>query len=135
MSADASLTRLSPSRITVTRRGTGSRATIAAAATASGGLTIAPNAMATGHGIPGTSRRTTTATAAEVTRTSATASDAIGRMFALNSRSGVKYAAAQRIGGRKTKNTTLGSSSGTTTPGRSAMTRPAATWRIGVGTG
>src|SRR5690349_12535832 len=101
--------------MTVTRRGTGRRETIAAAATASGGLTIAPNAMATAHGIPGTSIRAMIATAAEVTSTSATASDPIGRMFALNSRRGVKYAAAQRIGGRKTKNTTLGSSSGTTT--------------------
>src|SRR6476646_356596 len=110
--------------MTVTRRGTGSRATIAAAATASGGLTIAPNAIATGHGIPGTINRATRATATEVTSTSATASDPIGRMFALNSRSGVKNAAAQSTGGRKTKNTKLGSSSGITTPGRSAITSP-----------
>ena len=78
MSADASLTRLSPSRITITRRGTGSRDTIAAAATASGGETIAPSATATAHGMPGKSARAVMATAAVVASTSPIASSPIG---------------------------------------------------------
>src|SRR3712207_1900436 len=108
-SADASFTRLSPSSTAITRRGTGSRDTIAVAATASGGETIAPRATATAQGSPGRRARAATATAAEVASTSPTARRVIGRMFALNSRSEVKNAAAQRIGGRKTKKTTSGS--------------------------
>src|SRR5690349_24951436 len=68
ISADASFTRLSPSRITITRRGTGSRDTIAAAATASGGETIAPSATATAHGMVGKSARAVIATAAVVAK-------------------------------------------------------------------
>src|SRR5689334_13241852 len=135
MSAEASLTRLSPSRITITRRGTGSRETIAAAATASGGETIAPNATATAHGIPGKSARAATATATDVASTSPMASSAIGRRARLKSRSDVKNAAAQRTGGRKAKKTMSGSSCGRSTPGSSPTPKPAATCRIGTGTG
>src|SRR5437763_7422346 len=135
MSADASFTRLSPSRITITRRGTGSRETIAAAATASGGDTIAPSATATAHGMAGNSTRATMATATVVASTSPIASNPIGRRYVLKSRSDVKNAAAQITGGRKTKNTRSGSSAGVATPGTSPTRNPAATWRIGGGTG
>ena len=54
MSDDASLTRLSPSRIVTTLRGTPSRRKTAVAATASGGATIAPRASAAADGMPGT---------------------------------------------------------------------------------
>ncbi len=134
-SADASLMRLSPSRITTTRRGTGSRETMAAAATASGGETIAPNATATAQGIPGRSAWIATATAPVVARTNPTASSPMGRRFDLNSRSDVKNAAAQRMGGRKTKKTRSGSSSGILIPGTKPIASPAMTCRIGVGTG
>src|SRR6476660_5126186 len=135
MSADASFTRLSPSRITITRRGTGSRDTIAAAATASGGETIAPSATAAAHGMPGKSARAVIATATVVVSTSPIASQPMLRRFALKSLSDVKNAAAQSTGGRKTKKTRSGSSSGIATPGRSPTRNPAAIWRIGAGTG
>jgi len=89
-SAVASLIRLSPSRIVTIRRGTPSRRKIAVAATASGGATIAPSANAAGQPTPGTSAWTTAATTAAVTRTSATASNAIFRAFARMSRIDVK---------------------------------------------
>ena len=101
----------------MTRRGTGSRDTIAVAATASGGETIAPSATATAHGMSGKRCRATTATTAVVTITSPTASVPILSMFRLNSRSDVNIAADQRIGGRKTKKTRFGSSCGIVTPG------------------
>ena len=49
--ADASLMRLSPSRIVTMRRGTPRRRKIAVAATASGGATIAPRVTAAATGI------------------------------------------------------------------------------------
>ena len=119
----------------MTRRGTGSRETTAAAATASGGETMAPSAMATAHGRFGSSACEAMATTAVVVNTSPTASRPIGRMACLNSRNDVKNAAAHRIGGRKTKNTRSGSSSGTLTPGRKPSASPASTWRIGDGMG
>ena len=134
-SADASLTRLSPSRITMTRRGTGSRDTIAAAATASGGEMIAPSATATLHGMPGISACAASATATVVASTNPIDSRPIGRRFALNSRNDVKKAAAQRIGGRNTKKTRSGSNAGMASPGSRATPNPAATCRTGVGTG
>ena len=60
ISADASLTRLSPSRIVTIRRGTPSRRKMAVAATASGGATIAPSATAAAIGIPVICSATTT---------------------------------------------------------------------------
>src|SRR6185436_19110479 len=52
VSAVASFSRLSPSKIVTTRRGTASREVTAVAATASGGATMAPRTNATGHGRP-----------------------------------------------------------------------------------
>ena len=51
-SADASFSRLSPSRMVVTSLGTRTFCVTAMAATASGGETIAPSTHATAHGIP-----------------------------------------------------------------------------------
>src|SRR6185295_18507733 len=135
MSADASFTRLSPSSTATTRRGTGSLETIAAAATASGGETIAPSAMAAAHGSPGNSACAATATTTDVTSTRPTASRVIDARFALNSRGDVKKAAAHNAAGRNTKNTRSGSSSGISTPGTRPTSNPAATWSTGVGTG
>jgi hypothetical protein len=96
---------------------------------------MAPRAIATAHGMSGKRARAATATAADVASTRPTASSAMGRRLALKSRSDVKNAAAQRIGGRKTKKTRSGSSSGISTPGRSPRRNPATTCRMGVGTG
>ncbi len=90
-SALASFTRLSPSTITISRRGTPSRLAIAFAATGSVGDTIAPSTTADAHGRPATSC-TTTATTAVVASTSPIASSPIGRRFARRSRSEVKNA-------------------------------------------
>ncbi len=89
-SAVASFTRLSPSRIVTTRRGTPSRWKIAVAATASGGATIAPRAKAAGQPRPGMSAWATSATAAVVVRTSPTDRRPIARRFFLKSRIEVK---------------------------------------------
>ena len=61
-SAVASLSSDSPSRIVTIRRGSPIRRAIAVAATASGGATTAPTAMASGHEIAGTSQCTTAPT-------------------------------------------------------------------------
>ncbi len=115
------------------RRGTPSRWKIAVAATASGGATMAPSVTATAHSIEGTSARTTIATTTVVNSTRPTASSRIGRTFALKSRMGVKYAAANRIGGRKSRKTTSGSSSigGSLPAPRNPRTTPPSRNRIG----
>ena len=75
------------------RRGTPSRWTIAVAATASGGETIAPSAKAAAaHGSP-MSQWAAAATRAVVNSTSPTASREIGRRLLLKSRQLVSRAA------------------------------------------
>src|SRR4051812_14571237 len=106
---------------------------MAVAATASGGETIAPSATATDHGMSGKSLRATIATIAVVTMTSPIASVPILSRFRLNSRTDVNIAADQRIGGKNTKKTRFGSSSGIATPGIRLTAKPASTCRIGVG--
>ena len=61
-SAVASLTSDSPSRMVTTRRGMPTFRAIAVAATASGGATTAPRAMAAASGISGNSQATTSPT-------------------------------------------------------------------------
>ena len=92
-SAVPSLTRLSPSTIETTRRGTPSRRMIAVAAIGSVGETIAPSTNAADQGSSGTIACATTATATMVSSTSPTASSPTGRTFARRSRSEVKNAA------------------------------------------
>jgi len=90
MSAVASFTRLSPSRIVTTRCGRPNRFATAVAETASGGETIAPKAMAPAQPNPGRQMCATTATAAVVANTRPTASRVIGRRFERKSRHEVK---------------------------------------------
>src|SRR5882724_593764 len=78
VSAVASLTRLSPVRIVMIRRGNPSRRPIEGAAT------TAPRTSADGNGRPGTSQCATNPTVTVVTSTNTTASNAIGRTLALN---------------------------------------------------
>ncbi len=80
--AVASLTRLSPARIVITRRGSPSRRPTAIEATASGGATTAPSTSAAAHPSPGSSHQVTTPTTAVVNTTSPTASRLIGRRLA-----------------------------------------------------
>jgi hypothetical protein len=60
--------------------------TTALAAAASGGATMAPSAIATGHGMSGTSQRATKATAIVVIPTAMMARLATARQFSLRSR-------------------------------------------------
>jgi hypothetical protein len=59
------------------------------AAAASGGATMAPSAIATGHDISGTSQFATSATASTVVPTAAITSPATGRQFRRRSRNEV----------------------------------------------
>ena len=88
-----SFTRLSPSTIETSLRGTPSRRAIAVAASGSVGDTIAPSTNAAGHVSPSTTACATTATPTVVATTRPTARSPIGRMFARRSRSDVKNAA------------------------------------------
>src|SRR6476661_329951 len=126
--------RLSPSRIVTTRRGTPRRWSTAVAATASGGATIAPSVSATGQAMSGISTCATAATMTVVNSTRPMASNRIGRAFALKSRMGVKYAAANRIGGRKSRKTRSGSSVMRGIAGSSPRTTPPNRRRIGSAT-
>ena len=78
VSAVASLTRLSPSRIAVRRWGTASGRSTATADMASGGATMAPSANAAASGMPGMTATPTNATTAVVNTTSPTDSSRIG---------------------------------------------------------
>ena len=88
-----SLTRLSPSTIVTSFRGTPSRRAIAVAAIGSVGETIAPSTNAAGQVSPSITSCAITATPTVVMTTSPTASSPIGFTFALMSRSDVKNAA------------------------------------------
>ena len=83
----------------------------------------------------GKSARAAMATATDVTSTSPIASSPIGRRFALKSRSDVKNAAAQRWAAGRRRRRGPGRARGIAMPGTSPTRKPAATWRIGGGTG
>ena len=91
-SAVPSLTRLSPSTMSIRRRGTPRRLPIAVAAIGSVGETTAPSTNACGQGRSVTAWATT-ATPAIVIATSPTARSEISVRFWRSSRSPVKYAA------------------------------------------
>ena len=93
VSAVASFSRLSPSRIVTILRGTASRAAIAVAAISSGGATIAPSASATAQGRPGISAWATAAAAKAVAMTRPIASEPMVPRLACSRRRGVKNAA------------------------------------------
>jgi hypothetical protein len=81
--------------------------------------------------MPGRSQRATTATAPLVTTTNPIASSEIGRMLRRNSRQDVKYAAAHKIGGRKTRKTRSGFKVTVGTPGMRLRINPPMTRRMG----
>ena len=93
-----SLTRLSPSTIVTSLRGTPSRRAIAVAAIGSVGETMAPSTKAVGHVSPSTTSCATTATATVVITTRPTASRPIGLHVVLRSRSDVKNAESREAG-------------------------------------
>ena len=83
--AVASLTRLSPSRMAISRRGAASGRRIAMAEIASGGATMAPSANAAASGMPGMTLTPTNATTTVVNSTRPTDRSAIGRRYRLRS--------------------------------------------------
>src|SRR4029453_9595170 len=97
-SALASFSRLSPSRIVRIRCGGRNGRSTAVAATASGGATTAPSAIAAAHGIVGMSVWTTTATAAVVNPTANTTRLVTGSQLSRRSLSDASYAASSRTG-------------------------------------
>src|SRR4051794_12173751 len=78
INAEASLSRLPPSRITLSRRGSGLERRIVVAAAASGGATMAPSAIAAAQGRPGASQRAISPTANVVESTAPTTRPATG---------------------------------------------------------
>ena len=100
VSAVASLIRLSPARITTSRRGSPTVRPTAVAATASGGDTIAPSAKAAASGMSGTTAYTARPTAAVVNSTSPTDSSPIARRFCRKLITELCQAAANSSGGR-----------------------------------
>src|SRR3954453_18441619 len=128
-----SLTSASPSRIVSIRAGAPSLPMTAPAETGSVGPSTAPRTKAAAHGRP-TTQWPTAATATTVTSTRPTARRPIGAAFARNSYAEAWNAAAYSNGGRKAKNTTSGSSSGTGRPGTRLSASPPTTSTTGYGT-
>src|SRR5688500_16822066 len=94
------------------------------AATASGGATTAPSAIAGAHGIVGMSMRATTATAAVVNPTAKTTRPATGAQLSLRSLSDASYAASSRTGATKSASASSGGSVNDPATGRNASSAP-----------
>ena len=123
----------SPSTIETIRPGIPSRRAMAVAATGSVGETIAPSTNEGAQSNPSASWATS-ATPIIVARTRPIARAEISRTLRRSSRSGVKYAAAYRSGGRITIRTRSGLSSTSGIGVRTASPSPPRTSRIGYGT-
>ncbi len=120
----ASLSRLSPSSSTISRRGSATRSSTALAATASGGETIAPSVKQAAHGSAGTAQCTATPTASVVNTTAPIASSMMPPRLRLNSSQTEKYAPSTSSGGRNTISTRSGSRLTGGRPGTNAMPAP-----------
>src|SRR5436190_13061790 len=114
---DASLIRLSPSRMVARRFGTLRFAITDVAATASGGEMMPPRRKPSASVNPGMSQTEKYATTVEVNMTSPNASNRIARFHFQKSFHDVCQAALYNNGGRKIKNTTSGFISSTGMPG------------------
>src|SRR5215469_4880630 len=104
----ASLSRLSPSNSTISRRGNATRSNTAFAAIASGGETTAPSAKHAAHGRSGTIQRATKPTASVVNATAPIASSRIPPRFLRKSAQAVKQAPSISRGGRNKTRTSFG---------------------------
>ncbi len=130
-SAVASLTRLSPSRIVTIRRGMPTFRAMEVAATASGGATTAPRAIAAANEIDGTISHVTKPTAKVHASTKPTESHIRASLVEAKSISEVRIAAAYSRGGSSPTSTSSGSSSNDGTPGTNEATMPISTRRSG----
>lgn len=131
--AVTSLKSPSPSRIDTSRRGSPSCPATAVAATGSGGATSAPSATAAASGSPGTMVLATTATAAVVRNTSATASRKIGRLLAVNCLHEVRRTDAYSSGGNRSGRIRSGLMSTLGTKSSTASTIPRSVISTGAG--
>ena len=95
-----------------------------AAATASGGATMAPRAMAAHHGSSGTIHLATTATAPALKNTAPMANSKIGRKLDLKAGQSVRYALACSKGGKNSAKASSGLSSIVGKPGTKASAIP-----------
>jgi len=127
-SAAASLIRLSPVRMAITRLGSPSLRPTATAVTASGGATIAPSTNAVPN-VSGTttSHDDTAATANAVTTTRPTPKPRIGLMLRRNVGNEKPSAAEYSSGGSTTLSRMCESSSGASNPGRNDTAMPTTT--------
>ena len=82
---------------------------MAVAETGSGGDTTAPSAIATDHGMAGTSQRATTATATIVSATATSTSPVTGTQFSRRSRGDASKAASRITGATKSVRASSGS--------------------------
>ena len=105
----------------------------AVAATASGGATMAPSAIAGAHGIVGMSVRATTATAAVVNPTANTTRPVTGAQLSLRSLSEASYAASSRTGATKSASASSGGSVNDGAPGTNASSAPPSARNTGYG--
>src|SRR5215212_1124175 len=105
----------------------------AVAATASGGATTAPSAIAAAHGIVGTSVWVMTATAAVVNPTANTTRLITGTQLSLRSLSDASYAASSRTGATKSASASSGGTVNEGVPGRNASSAPPNARNTGYG--
>src|SRR4051812_11783648 len=96
----------------------------AVAATASGGATTAPRAIAGAHGISGIRVRTTIATAAVVNPTANTTRLVSGAQLSLRSLGDASYAASSKTGAMKSASAKSGGTVKDGAPGTSASSAP-----------
>src|SRR5438128_1776295 len=96
----------------------------AVAATASGGATTAPSAIAAAQGIVGMSAWATTATAAVVNPTATTTRLVTGAQLSLRSLSDASYAASSSTGAMKSASASSGGTVKEGAPGTKARSAP-----------
>ena len=128
VNAAASLMRLSPVRMAITRLGSPSLRPTATAVTASGGATIAPSTSAVPN-VNGTttSQDDTRATVNAVTTTRPTPRPRIGRILRRNVGNEKSSAAEYNSGGKTNDSRMCESSSGASKPGRNDTAMPITT--------
>ena len=130
-SALASLNRLSPSRMETRRRGGLMWRRTAEAATASGGATMAPSAIAGAQARSGVSQRATMATAMVVATTAPSTRPETAIQSRFKSRIDMSKPASTSTGARKSASARSGSSSTRGAPGTKATPAPTSARKAG----
>ena len=132
-SAVASFSRLSPSRMVRRRCGGCSGRSTAVAATASGGATTAPSAIAAAQGMAGTRVWATSATATVVRPTANTTRLVTGAQLSLRSLTDASYAASSNTGATNSASASSGGSVNDGATGTKARNAPPSARNTGYG--